>query len=142
MENQVERNDARERRTRQWREALWGGPAASYLNPLSETAALLALDIHNVGIAAAAAADAILLDRVRSGPVLIFFNPLLLVVGGLFEVRLARQLASGGVSRTMLDGGVPVSKVTEVMDVTGREKGTGGEGMNRSITPLKGHSQY
>lgn len=36
----------------------------------------------------------------------------------------------------MLDGGVPVSKVTEVMDVTGREQSAGSEGMNRGVTPL------
>lgn len=36
----------------------------------------------------------------------------------------------------MLDGGMPVSKVTEVVDVTGGKKCTGGEGVDRSITPL------
>jgi hypothetical protein len=49
-------------------------------------------------------------------------------------------LPSGGVSRTMLDGSVPISKVTEVMDVTGREQSTGGKGMDRSVTPLNGES--
>lgn len=119
-----------------WREALWGGPATSHLNPFIKTAALLALDIHNIGIAAAAAANTVLLDGVRSGPVLIFLNALLLVFGGLFKVRLARQLPGGSVSWAMLDGGVPISKVTEVMDVTGSEKSTGGKRMNGSITPL------
>lgn len=124
-----------------WRKwLLWGGPATSHFDPLGKTATLLALDIHNVGVAAATAANTVLLDRVWSGPVLVFFNPLLLIVGGLFEVRLARQLPSGGVSRTMLDGSMPVSKVTEVMDVTGREQSTGGKGMDRSVTPLNGES--
>lgn len=70
--------------------ALWGGPAAGHLNPLVETAALLALDIHDISIAAAATADTVLLDRVWISPVLIFLNALLLVFGCLFEVRLAR----------------------------------------------------
>lgn len=125
-----------------WRDALWGGPATSHLNPLIKTAALLALDIHNIGIAAAAAANTVLLDGVRSGPVLVFLNALLLIFGSLFKVRLARQLPGGGVGWAMLDSGVPVSKVTEVMDVTGREKSTGGKRMNRSITPLSKNSQH
>jgi hypothetical protein len=124
-----------------WREALWGGPATSHLNPLIKTAALLSFDIDNIGIAAAAAANTVLFDRVRSGPVLIFLNPLLLIFGSPFKVRLARQLPGGSVGWAMLDGGVPISKVTEVMDVTGREKRASGERMNGSITPLNKNSQ-
>lgn len=97
---------------------------------------MLAFDIHDISIAAAAAADTVLLDSIWISPVLIFLNALLLVFGGLFKVRLARQLPGGSVSWAMLDGGVPISKVTEVMDVTGREQSAGSEGMNRSVTPL------
>jgi hypothetical protein len=97
---------------------------------------LLAFDIHDVGVAAASAADTILLDWVRGGPILIFFNALLLIIGGLFKVRFAGKLSSGGVGRAMLNGRVTVSEVTEVVDVTWGKKSTGSKGMNRSITPL------
>lgn len=39
----------------------------------------------------------------------------------------------------MLDGRVAVSKITEVMDIAGREQSSGGKGVDRRITPLKIH---
>lgn len=68
--------------------ALRRGPTTSDLNPFGQAAALLAFDIDNVGVTAASASNSVLLDRVRCSPVLVFFNPLLLVVGGLFKVGL------------------------------------------------------
>jgi hypothetical protein len=97
---------------------------------------LLALNIHNVGVAAASAADTILLDWIRGRPILILFNALLLIIGGLFKVRFAGKLSGGGVGWTMLNGRVTVSEVAEVVDVTRGEENTGGKGMDGSITPL------
>lgn len=112
------------------------GPAASHINPFIKTTTLLALNVHDVGVAAAPTADTILLDGVRSGPVFIFLDALLLILRGLFEIRFAGELASRGIGRAMLDRGMPVTKIAEIMNITGGKKGTCGQGMNRSITPL------
>lgn len=107
--------------------ALRRGPATGDLDPFCQTAALLALDIDDVGVAAASAADAVLLDRVWRGPVLVLFDSLLLILGGLFEIRLARQLPGGSVGGTMLDRGVSVTKITEVVDVFDGKESAGRE---------------
>lgn len=97
---------------------------------------MLALDIDNISVAAASATDTVLLDLVRVRPVLVFLDPFLLVIGSLFEVGDTGELAGRSVSRAMLNGGVSVAKVTEVMNIARREESTGGERVNRSITPL------
>jgi hypothetical protein len=40
------------------------------------------------------------------------------------------------VGRTMLDSSVPIAEVTEVVDVAGGQENTGGQRMDRRITPL------
>ena len=112
------------------------GPAASHIHPFVQTAALLALDIHNIGVAAASATDTVLLDWIRSRPVVIFLKPLLLILRGLLKVRFTGKLSSRCVGRAVLDRGVPVTEITEVVNVTRGEKGTCGKGMNRGISPL------
>lgn len=112
-------------------------PAARHFHPLGETAALLALDVHNVRVASAPAPDAILLDLVRRRPVLILFDPLPLVFRRLLEPRLARQLPGRRVGRAVLDGRVPIPKVPEVVDVARSQKGTGCQRMDRRVTPLE-----
>lgn len=98
---------------------------------------MLALDINNVGVAAASAANSIFLDWVWSSPVLVLFNALFLVFGGLLEVGFTGQLAGGSIGRAMLDRGVPVAEIAEVMNVSWTEESTGRKGMNRSVTPLR-----
>lgn len=39
----------------------------------------------------------------------------------------------------MLDRGVSIAKVAEIVNVTGREKNTSGKGVNRCIAPLDEH---
>lgn len=112
------------------------GPPARDIDPLRQTAALLALDIHNVRVAAAAAPHAVLLGRVKLFPVLVLLLPLALVERRHLEVGLAGQLAGGRVGGAVLDGGVAVAKVAEVVDVAGREEGAGGEGVDRRVAPL------
>ena len=95
---------------------LWRSPATRHINPFGQARAFLALDINNVRIAATTAAHAVLLLLVKVGPVLIFFVPLVFG-GGLFKVWDVRKLARGGIGRAVLDGGVSVAKVAEVMDI-------------------------
>lgn len=97
---------------------------------------MLALDINNVGVAAAAAAYTIFFDRVWGSPVLVLFDPLLLVLGRLLEVGFTRELASGGIGGAVLNGGVSIAEITEVMDVFWTEEGASRKRMDRSITPL------
>lgn len=92
-------------------------PASRNLNPLGKAAALLALDIHNVRITPASAADAVLLDRIRIRPVFVFFDPFLFVLRRHLQPRYPRKLAGRRIRRAVLDGRVPVSEVTEIMDI-------------------------
>ena len=115
---------------------LWRGPTTGNLDPFRKTTALFSFNVYNVGVTTASTADAILFDRVRSGPVLIFFDSLLLVVRGLLEIRFARELARGGIGRAMLDRSVPIAKITEVVNVTRSKQSTSCKGVNRCITPL------
>lgn len=70
-------------------------------------------------------------------PVLVLFDALLLVERRLLEPGLARELAAGRVGRAVLDGGVAVPKVAEVVDVARREEDAGGEGVDGCVAPLK-----
>ena len=97
---------------------------------------MLALDVHDIRVAAASAADTVLLNSVIVGPVLVFFFPLLFVLRCELKEGLARALPRGCVRGTVLDGGVPVAEVTKVVDVARREKGASSEGVDRGITPL------
>ena len=112
-------------------------PTARNLDPLRQTAPLLALHVHDVRVASAPAPDTVLLLLVPVFPVVIFLEALLLVERRRFEIFFSRGLARGRVSGTVLDGGVPVAEVAEVVDVTWREQGAGGEGVDWSVAPLK-----
>jgi hypothetical protein len=111
-------------------------PPAGNVNPLGETAAVLALDLLNVGIAAAAAANTVLPGRVKLLPVAVLLDALALVKRRHLEVGLVRQLEPRGVGGAVLDGGVAVAKVAEVVDVARREEGAGREGVDRGVSPL------
>lgn len=52
------------------------------------------------------------------------------------EVGLAGELACGRVGGAVLDGGVAVAEVAEVVDVVGREEGAGCEGVDGCVAPL------
>lgn len=97
---------------------------------------MFTFDINDIRVAPAPTANTILLDRIRSSPVFIFLDPLLLIFRCLFQPWDARELPCRSISRTMLDGGMSVSEITEIVDVAGREKGTGTQRVDRSITPL------
>lgn len=112
-------------------------PPTSNIYPLRKTGSLLAFYIHNVGIASTSAAHAIFLDRVPGVPVLVFFFPFLLVEGGRLEERGSRgYLPGGGICGTMLNGGMSVAEVAEVVDVFGGEESACGKGVDWCITPL------
>ena len=53
------------------------------------------------------------------------------------QVWCARKLASRGVGGTVLNCGVSVTNVAEVVNILGTKEGNGGERVNGSITPLK-----
>jgi hypothetical protein len=111
-------------------------PPSSDLDPFGETASFLALYIDNVSITFASASYTILTLTIPCLPILILLFSFLLIKGGHFEIGYARQLASRRIGRTMLDGGVSVAEVTEVVYVFGFEECTGSEGMDGCITPL------
>lgn len=69
---------------------LGTGPPARNIHPLGETAAVLALDLLNVGIAAAAAANTVLPGRVKLLPVAVFLDALALVKRRHLEVGFVR----------------------------------------------------
>jgi hypothetical protein len=115
------------------------------LNPLRNTTALLPLHIDNIRVAPTPAADAVLLLAVPFRPVVVVLLQhfeVLPVGGGAFlleigsEVRFAGELAGGRVGGAVLDGGVAVAEVAEVVDVGGREEGAGCEGVDWGVAPL------
>lgn len=118
----------------------WTCPPAGHVNPLGEAAAILALDVDNVGVAAAAAAHPVLLGGIPDVPELVLLQPLAVVQRGLLQVRVARELAGGRVGGAVLDRRVAVAEVAEVVDVAGGEESTGGEGVYGRVTPLDGDS--
>lgn len=111
-------------------------PTTRNIHPLGQARTILALDIDDIRVAPAAASNAVLLGGIVVIPVLVLLDALLLVHRGLLEVGLAGQLAGGRVGGAVLDGGVAVAEVAEVVDVAGAQEGAGGEGVNRGITPL------
>ena len=111
------------------------GPATRNIDPLGQARTFLALNINDVGIAPAAATHAVLLPFVEVGPVLVFLFPLVLG-GGLLEVWNVRKLACRGIGWAVLDGGVSVAEVAEVMNILHSQEDTGGERMNGCIAPL------
>lgn len=115
---------------------LRAGPSTGNIDPFSKARSLLALDIDNVRVAAASASDTVLLLSVPVFPVLVFLDTLLFVEGCRFEVGLSGQLSGRRISGAVLDSGVSVSKVTEVVDVARGEEGAGCQGVDGGITPL------
>lgn len=70
-------------------------------------------------------------------PVVVLLKSFPLIRRRFLEVRLTRELsAERRVRRTVLDGSVTVSKVSEVVNVARREESTSSERVDRSITPL------
>jgi hypothetical protein len=112
-------------------------PATGDVDPLRHAGAVLAFDVDDVGVASASAAHAVLLGRVPVLPVVVLFLALLLVQGGEFQEGRPRELArAGGVRGTVLDRGVSVAEVTEVVDIARGEEGSGGQGMDWCVSPL------
>ena len=112
-------------------------PATGDFYPFSKAATLLSLDVDNVRITFASAANAVLLFRVPRVPVLVFFSPLLLILGCHLQELWPFQLSGDSISWAVLDGRMPISKVTEVMDIFGAEQSACSERMNRGISPLR-----
>jgi hypothetical protein len=114
----------------------WRCPTAGDLDPFGHAAALFAFDFHNVRVASATTPDAVLFFRVSLGPIVVFLQPLLLVLQVLLQVRNMGELTGGRIGWTMLDGRVPIAKVSKVVDIGDGEKSTSRQGMDGSITPL------
>jgi hypothetical protein len=119
----------------------------SNIHPLRDTAPLFTLNIHNISVTSTPTPDTVLLLGVPLGPVVVVLFQELLIVSVdrcalLLEIRsevgLAGQLAGGSVCRTVLDGGVSVAEIAEVVDVRGREEGAGCEGVDGCVAPLGG----
>lgn len=97
------------------------GPAASNLNPLCQAASLLSFDINDVCIASASTTHSVFFDGIECGPVFIFLDAFLFIFSRLFQERNARELASRCIRWAVLNRGVTVAKVSEVMDITRRK---------------------
>lgn len=70
-------------------------------------------------------------------PVVVFLLALLFIFGVRVEEGDGGELSSlGSVCRAMLNGGVTVANVTEVVDIAGAEESTSGERVDGCITPL------
>lgn len=115
---------------------LWRGPATGNVHPLRQARAILALNVNNVSVASATASNTILLGLIPALPVLVFFDSFSLVQGGHLKERGSRKLSSGSIRRAVLDGRVSVSKVSEVVNISGCQKSTGGQRVDRSVSPL------
>lgn len=59
------------------------------------------------------------------------------VGAGEVEERFAGELAGGRVGGTVLDGGVAVAEVAEVVDLVRGEQGAGREGVDGCVAPLE-----
>ena len=92
-------------------------PPACYFHPFGHAASFLTLYLFNLLITTAAAAHAVLLLLVRLGPVFVLFNPFLFIQRCLFKIWLVRQLALRCVYWAVLNCRVPISKISEVVDV-------------------------
>ena len=111
-------------------------PATSHIDPLRQARAVLALDVDDIGVAAAAAADAVLLGLVVVRPEVVLLAPLLLALGRRVQERDACALPRRSVRRAVLDRGVPVPEIAEVVDVAHGKESACGEGMDRGVSPL------
>jgi hypothetical protein len=115
------------------------------LHPLRNTTALFPLHIHNIRITPAPAPDTVLFLAIPLRPVIVVFfqefqvlsitsGALLLEIGP--QVGFAWELARRSVGGTVLDCRVAVAEVAEVVDVGGREEGSGCEGVDWGVAPL------
>jgi hypothetical protein len=80
---------------------------------------LLSFDVDNIRVTLAAAANSVLFDRVGCRPIVVLLEALLLVFSRLFEPWDTRQLTGRCVGRAVLNRRVAVSKVAEIMNITG-----------------------
>jgi hypothetical protein len=114
-----------------------GSPSTSNVNPFGHATALLALYVDNVRITPASTPNTVFLGLIPALPVVIFFFSFPLIKGRQFKEWLSGTLAGRGVCGTMLNSGVSVPKVTEVVNVARRKEGASSERMDRGISPLK-----
>jgi len=87
------------------------------LHPLRNTTPLLPLHIDHIRITPTPTPDPILLLRVPLSPVLVLLSPGFLVQRRALEIGFPRELARGRVGRAVLDRGVAVAEVAEVVDI-------------------------
>ena len=114
---------------------------------------MLPLHILNIRIAPTPTTHPILLLDIPFSPIIVLLLPAIppllqhgdaksrtfLGVVARPVVRDVRILARGGVGGAVLDGGVAVADVAEVVDGAGREEGAGGEGVDGGVAPLGLH---
>lgn len=123
-------------------ESVSARPPAHDVNPLSKAAPFLALHVDDVRVAPAPASHAVLLLLVPVLPVVVLLEARLPGGRRVFEVGLAGELARGGIGGAVLDRGVSVAEVAEVVDVLRAEEDAGGEGVDGRVAPLGSMSVY
>lgn len=93
-------------------------------------------DIVDVCVTPAPAPYTVLFLDIPVFPIIILFFRFLGIKGRLLNELRPRQLSGGSIGRAMLDCGVPVAKVTEIVKICRTKEGTGRKGMDWSISPL------
>lgn len=97
---------------------------------------MLAFHVDDVGITATSTANAVLLGWIWRVPVFVFFLAELRVQSGLLEIWISNALSGRSIGGAVLDGGVTVSKISEVVNVSWRQKCAGSKRVDRCISPL------
>jgi len=111
-------------------------PPTSNINPFRQATSLFAFNIYNICVTSTSTSYPIFLHIIPIFPILVFFFSFLLVQSGHLEERLAWSLARRCVCRTMLNGCMPITEITEVMNVPWCKKGTGSKRMDGCVSPL------
>ena len=96
-------------------------PTAHRLHPFWCAATLLVFDFGDISVTPTPTSHPVLLLLVPSGPVVVLFEPCLLVFRCHLKVGFTRQLASRSICWTMLNRRMSVSEITEVVDILSRK---------------------
>lgn len=111
-------------------------PTAGNVHPFCKARPLFAFYIHDISVASASTTNAHVLGSIPVFPVVVLLKALGLVFYCLFEVGFSWQLKSWSVRWAVLDGGVSVTEVAEVVNILRTEEGTGCERVDGCVTPL------
>jgi hypothetical protein len=93
------------------------GPTTGNVHPFCQARSLLAFHVNNIVVASTSAADASVLRSVPIFPVVILLIALGFILGRLLEILAAGKLEAWSIRRAVLNGGMSVPKVAEVVNI-------------------------